>query len=132
VDFSYLAAHSPPPFSQEWSGGNGIHQHDKFVVTDFNLPTAKVFTGSSNLSPSGEMGNGDNLVMIEDQRVATSYAIEALRFFDHLQFRASRKSAGAPTELKLAKPRTAGGTGWFDRYYVAGSQLERDRLLFSR
>jgi phosphatidylserine/phosphatidylglycerophosphate/cardiolipin synthase-like enzyme len=133
VDFNYLAAHTPPPFQREWSGGAGIHQHDKFVVTDFNLPTAKVFSGSSNLSPSGEQGNGDNLVMIEDQRVATSYAIEALRIFDHLHFRSNMQSAGTPTELKLAKPPTLSGQpAWFARYYVRGSQVMNDRLLFSR
>jgi hypothetical protein len=75
VDFNYLAGITPMPFKAEWSGGSGIHEHHKFVVTDFSLPSAKVFTGSSNLSPSGEAGNGDNLVMIEDPRVATSYAI---------------------------------------------------------
>jgi len=100
VDFGYLAGITPMPFKAEWSGGSGVHEHHKFVVTDFSLPSAKVFTGSSNLSPSGEAGNGDNLVMIEDPRVATSYAIEALRVFDHLHFRtvmsdAFDKSAGA-------------------------------------
>jgi hypothetical protein len=54
VAFAYLAKHAPEPFKSEWSGGAGIHEHDKFVVVDFNLPTAKVFTGSSNLSVSGE------------------------------------------------------------------------------
>jgi hypothetical protein len=125
VDFNYLAGITPEPFKAEWSGGAGIHEHHKFVVTDFNLPTAKVFTGSSNLSPSGEAGNGDNLVMIEDPRVATSYAIEALRVFDHLHFRtvmsdafagaqkagggtshgraASTKSAKKTTKVKSAK-----------------------------
>ncbi len=110
VDFNYLAGITPVPFKAEWSGGQGIHEHHKFVVTDFSLPSAKVFTGSSNLSPSGEAGNGDNLVMIEDPRVATSYAIEALRVFDHLHFRtlmsdafASGKQAGAKT-AKAAKP----------------------------
>ncbi len=93
VDFNYLAGITPMPFKAEWSGGSGIHEHHKFVVTDFNLPTAKVFTGSSNLSPSGEAGNGDNLVMIEDSRVATSYAIEALRVFDHLHFRTGMSDA---------------------------------------
>lgn len=29
-------------------------KHDKFIVTDFNLPSAKVYTGSSNLSPTAE------------------------------------------------------------------------------
>jgi len=69
VDFAFLAKSAPEPFKSEWSGGKGIHEHHKFVVTDFNLPTAKVFTGSSNLSVSGEEKNGDNLVMIEDTRV---------------------------------------------------------------
>ncbi|AYG69258.1 MULTISPECIES: phospholipase D-like domain-containing protein [unclassified Rhizobium] len=131
VDFSYLASHAPEPFKTEWSGGSGIHQHDKFVVTDFNLPTAKVFTGSSNLSPSGETGNGDNLVMIEDQRVATSYALEALRIFDHLHFRSAMQGAGAPNSLTLARPPGPGQQAWFQRFYATGSQAAKDRLLFS-
>ena len=98
VDFNYLRKIVPMPFAAEWSGGKGIHEHHKFVVTDFNLPSAKVFTGSSNLSPGGEAGNGDNLVMIEDPRVATSYAIEALRIFDHLHFRTVMSDAFAPAK----------------------------------
>ena len=31
--------------------------------------------------------NGDNLVIIQEFRIAISYAIEALRVFDHLHFR---------------------------------------------
>jgi phosphatidylserine/phosphatidylglycerophosphate/cardiolipin synthase-like enzyme len=110
VDFNYLAKITPMPFKAEWSGGAGIHEHHKFVVTDFSLPSAKVFTGSSNLSPSGEAGNGDNLAMIEDPRIATSYAIEALRVFDHLHFRtimsdafAGGASRGKATAAKVAK-----------------------------
>ena len=95
VDFNYLVGITPMPFKAEWSGGEGIHEHHKFVVTDFSLRSAKVFTGSSNLSPSGEAGNGDNLVMVEDPRVATSYAIEALRVFDHLHFRTVMSDAFA-------------------------------------
>ena len=87
VDFAYLADKAPEPFKSEWSGGKGINIHHKFVVTDFNLETAKVFTGSSNLSHSGEIGNGDNLIQIEDRKIATAYAIEAVRVFDHLHFR---------------------------------------------
>jgi hypothetical protein len=141
VDFAYLANNAPEPFKSEWSGGAGIHQHDKFVVTDFNLPTARVFTGSSNLSPSGEQGNGDNLVMIADPKVATSYAIEALRVFDHLHFRSVMQAAhasggGGPQTTKaltLKKPTAISGEpAWFERYYQAGSQLETDRTLFAR
>ncbi|GLS20074.1 hypothetical protein GCM10007874_30910 [Labrys miyagiensis] len=132
VDFAYLAAHTPEPFKQEWAGGNGIREHNKFVVTDFNLPTAKVFTGSSNLSPSGEKNNGDNLVLIEDQRVATAFAINALQLFDHLHFRSAMQAASTPTELVLAKPTALSGEpAWFEHFYVANSQQARDRLLFS-
>jgi phosphatidylserine/phosphatidylglycerophosphate/cardiolipin synthase-like enzyme len=132
VDFAYLAAHAPQPFAKEWSGGKGIREHNKFVVTDFNLPTAKVFTGSSNLSPSGEKNNGDNLVLIEDQRVATAYAVNALQLFDHLHFRSAMQAASTPTELVLAKPTALSGKpAWFERFYVANSQQARDRLLFS-
>jgi phosphatidylserine/phosphatidylglycerophosphate/cardiolipin synthase-like enzyme len=110
--------------------------------------TAQVFTGSSNLSPSGEEGNGDNLVVIQDQKVATSYAIEALRIFDHLHFRVRMQNALAGKkgkvdsgktakqkldELTLQKPsKFSGKPAWFDQFYKNGSQAEADRLLFSK
>lgn len=99
VDFKYLAAPAPEPFKSEWSGGSGIHEHNKFVVVDFNLPTAKVFTGSCNMSVSGEEHNGDNLICVQDPRVATSYAIQGLLIFDHLEFRTKMMSAGEPKTL---------------------------------
>ena len=152
VDFAFLAATAPEPFKSEWAGGQGINIHHKFVVTDFSLPTATVFSGSSNLSPSGETGNGDHLIKIDDCRVATSYAIEAVRVFDHLHFRtlmkevfgdkkkkaakkaADKTPAKQPDKLVLQKPTAISGkkNSWFDRFYVGGSQLEADRKLFSK
>ena len=141
VDFEYLGAHAPTPFKEEWSGGAGINIHHKFVVTDFDLPSAKVFAGSSNLSISGEQGNGDHLVQISNPRVAAAYAIEALRMFDHLHFRTKMKEAGVPKAgaplpgagvITLAKPPAPGQPAWFDTFYIDGSQKERDRLTFSR
>lgn len=139
VDFGYLGADAPEPFHSEWSAGKGINVHHKFVVTDFNLPSAKVFTGSSNLASGGEQQNGDNLIMIEDSRVATSYAIEALRLFDHLHFRSRMKDALQGTKaqkkaeaLTLKKPTAISGQpAWFEQYYVPDSERERDRMLFS-
>ena len=139
VDFAYLAGNAPEPFKSEWSGGSGINLHHKFVVTDFNLPTAKVFTGSSNLAPAGESGNGDHLIMIEDRKLAVAYTIEALRVFDHLHFRSRMKAAGKkpgkaakkPGQLVLKKPTAISGKpAWWEEYYVAGSQRARDRELF--
>lgn len=141
VDFKYLGAHAPTPFKEEWSGEAGINIHHKFVVTDFDLPSAKLFAGSSNLSFSGEEGNGDHLIQISNARVATAYAIEALRMFDHLHFRTKMEEAGVPKSgaakagkgvIKLAKPPGPGETAWFERFYIADSQKLRDRLLFSR
>ena len=121
VDFAYLASKAPEPFKSEWSGGKGRNVHHKFLVTDFNLATAKVFTGSSNFSPSGEAKNGDHLIMIEDRKIATAYAIEATRVFDHLQFRnrmrdalakkgsKAKKSLYVPKELTLQKPKAISG-----------------------
>lgn len=146
VDFAYLADHAPQPFKREWQGGKGINIHHKFVVTDFNLPSAKVFTGSSNLSPTGEAQNGDHLLMIEDCKVATGYAIEAIRMFDHLHFRTrmrdatkskkGKKKKNATGEkqdpLTLRKPTAISGKpAWFEPYYVSETQKERDRKLFS-
>jgi hypothetical protein len=144
VDFAFLARSAPEPFKNEWSGGKGRNVHHKFVVTDFSLPTAKVFTGSSNFSPSGEEGNGDHLVMIEDRKVATAYAIEAVRIFDHLRFRNRMRDAfGAhaqrlrratqPKQITLQRPSAISGADeeWFDRFYRSDTQVFRDRVLFS-
>ena len=143
VDFAFLARKAPEPFKSEWFGGKGRNIHHKFLVTDFNLATAKVFTGSSNFSPSGEGGNGDHLIMIEDRKIATAYAIEAVRVFDHLHFRnrmrdalgkkgEKAKKSKAPPTITLQKPKAISGKDpWFTRFYKPGSQAERDRLLFS-
>jgi phosphatidylserine/phosphatidylglycerophosphate/cardiolipin synthase-like enzyme len=141
VDFAYLSANAPRPFKEEWRAGKGINIHHKFVVTDFNQPNAKVFTGSSNLSPSGEKKNGDHLIMIEDMKIAMGYAIEALRIFDHLHFRSkmsdaskARKRADTKKEkdiLTLKKPKAISGkAAWFETYYT-NAQDKIDRELFA-
>jgi len=133
VDFEFLAKNAPEPFKREWSGQKGINVHHKFLVTDFSLSTAKVFTGSCNFAPGGEAGNGDHLILIEDRKVAIGYAIEAIRVFDHLHFRAlMKKGKHNPKVLKLKKPKAISGeAAWFEPYYVEDSQKEKDRTLFS-
>ncbi len=137
VSFAYLAGNAPEPFSSEWSshsGGNSRSNvlHHKFVVTDFNTPQAKVFTGSSNMAAGGEKENGDHLILIEDSRTATAYAVEALRTFDHFHFRVSMSEADRRREvLKLAKPPSPGEKPWFSTVYEPGHVKQRDRLLFS-
>lgn len=133
LPFAYIGANAPEPFKREWSGGEGNMVHHKFVVTDFNGTRPKVFTGSSNLAAGGERENGDNLVMIEDRKVAIAYAIEALRLFDHFHFRVRLKEGETKAErMTLAKPpETAKHNTWFAAYYRLGHVKDRDRKLFA-
>ena len=123
----------PPPFRPEPSGGQGVRLHHKFVVIDFDQPTARVYTGSYNFSGAADTENGENLLLIRDPRVASSYAVEALRIFDHYHFRVARREADqGHRELILAKPpRVAGEQAWWEEYYTDRTKI-RDRELFAR
>ena len=104
--------------------------HHKFLVTDFNGERPTVYTGSSNMADGGEKANGDNLICIEDRKVAIAYAIEALRLFDHFHFRVNAQQANALQTLRLQKPPAPGDKPWFAQYYRVGHIRERDRKLF--
>lgn len=123
----------PPPFDQEATGGNGTRLHHKFVVIDFNKPTACVYTGSHNFSIAADTKNAENLFVIRDQRVATSYMVEAVSMFDHYAFRDSEAKATDDQPLELQKP-PAEGSGdkpWWDKYWT-NVQDKRDRELFGQ
>lgn len=133
LPFAYLAENAPEPFKAEWSGqttGQSNMVHHKFLVTDFNGDRPTVYTGSSNMAEGGEKSNGDNLICIEDRKVAIVYAIEALRLFDHFHFRVTAQESEALSLLRLAKPPAAGEKPWFAQYYRIGHVKERDRKLF--
>jgi phosphatidylserine/phosphatidylglycerophosphate/cardiolipin synthase-like enzyme len=126
-----LSGQVPPPFKVEPTGGSGVRMHHKFVVIDFDKPTARVYLGSYNFSPAADRSNGENLLLIRDRRVAVSYMVEALRLFDHYHFRAKQTAASATTELVLRRPpRTAGEKPWWDEHFTNGQKV-RDRKLFS-
>lgn len=129
---SALTTNVPPPFSKEPTGGGGIRMHHKFVVIDFDKPTARVYLGSYNFSSPADIKNGENLLLIRDRRVSVSYVVAALTLFDHYHFRVAQQEATkAKTELVLAKPpRSAGEEPWWAEYY-SDAQKSRDRELFS-
>lgn len=122
----------PPPFKQEATGGSGTRLHHKFVVIDFNKPTARVYTGSYNFSIAADTKNAENLFVIKDQRVATSYMVEAVAMFDHYAFRDSEKKASDDKPLELQEPPTdASIKPWWDKYW-SDPDHERDRELFGQ
>lgn len=130
-----LSKHLPEPFKSEPSGlshgGMGTRMHHKFIVIDFDQPTARVYLGSYNFSKPADVKNGENLVLIKDRRVATAYMIEALRIFDHYHFRVAQQQAKkAKRKLQLRKPpRKAGDEAWFEEDFRDARKV-RDRVVF--
>lgn len=122
----------PEPFKSEPIGGGGIRLHHKFVVIDFDKPTARVYLGSYNFSDPADRKNGENLVLIQDRRVATAYMIEALRLFDHYHFRLKQaENEGDDTKkLSLQKPPTENSEPWWKTAFTEGDIKSRDRELF--
>ncbi len=129
---SALAKNLPEPFKREPTGGTGTRMHHKFVVIDFDKPTARVYFGSYNFSSPADIRNGENLLLIRDRRIATSYMIEALRIFDHYHFRVAQQSARkARRKLQLSRPpRSPGDTPWWEEDYTDARKI-RDRELFA-
>ena len=127
-----LAGNVPPPFKAEPTGGSGTRLHHKFVVIDFDKPTARVYLGSFNFSSAADTSNGENLLLIRDRRIAVSYMIEALRIFDHYEFRGLQAGAlKASKPLQLAKPpRKAGEKAWWEDDYTNARKI-RDREVFA-
>lgn len=128
-----LGKNAPPPFKPEPSGGMGIRLHHKFLVIDFDKPTARVYMGSYNFSATADRKNGENLLLIQDRRIAVAYMIEALRIVDHYHFRvvqSEAKSAGKGLFLKKP-PRNMGEQPWWAEDYINQRKI-RDRKLFSQ
>jgi phosphatidylserine/phosphatidylglycerophosphate/cardiolipin synthase-like enzyme len=128
-----LAKGVPPPFKAEPTGGGGTRMHHKFVVIDFDKPTARVYMGSYNFSLAADTQNGENLLLIRDRRIAVSYVVEALRIFDHYHFRVAQQEAKtAKKKLQLSKPpRKAGEKPWWHADYTNERKI-LDRELFGQ
>ncbi len=139
VRSSSLTRKVPKPFSAEPTGlageaGNkrGTRMHHKFLVLDFNTDKARVYLGSYNFSEPADGENGENLVVVRDRRVATSYMIEALRIFDHYRFRVvneEAKKSRDKLELQLAPSKPSEKPWWLEDWEVPVKAA--DRLLFA-
>lgn len=134
----------PPPFSQVPNVGLGHQIHHKFVVCGFNGDDPVVYCGSSNLAEGGEVANGDNLLAIHDEDVATVFALEALALVDHFDFLDSVASAPKSTKTRNSQPtasksQAAVNAGWFlsttdrwtQKYYSDDDLKSVDRQLFA-
>jgi hypothetical protein len=127
-----LRKNIPEPFKSEPVGGGGTRMHHKFIVIDFDKPTARVYMGSYNFSNAADTSNGENLLVIRDRRIAVSYVVEAVRLFDHYHFRVVQAQAKkARKTLELAKPpRKTGEKPWWTEDYTNQRKI-LDRELFA-
>ena len=134
----------PPPFSQVPGVGIGHQVHHKFVVCGFNGNAPVVYCGSSNLALGGEEANGDNLLAVHDEDVATVFALEALALVDHFDFLDSVQTGPTTKKTKNSQPdpsqpQAAIDAGWFlsttdwwtGKYYDANDLKNADRQLFA-
>ncbi len=122
----------PEPFKSEPTGGFGTRMHHKFVVIDFDKPTARVYTGSYNFSNAADRKNGENLLLLKDRRIAVSYMVQALTIFDHYHFRILQAKA-ATKQHKLAlklPPSISGAAPWWLASYEDPLRIH-DRQLFA-
>ncbi|MET0308687.1 MAG: phospholipase D-like domain-containing protein [Sphingomonas sp.] len=132
VFFSRLEKNLPAPFKPEPNTGMGTNMHHKFVVLDFDTDKARVWMGSYNFSITADGSNGENLMLIRDRKVATSYMVEAVRIFDSYSFRVAQTDAKkARKTLELRKPPALSGKDpWWKEDYTDPVKI-RDRLLFA-
>ena len=134
---TYVAAldkNVPEPFRAEPSGltgtGGGTRMHHKFLVLDFDTDAARVYLGSYNMSKAADGQNGENLLLVRDRRVATSYMIEAMRIIDHYQFRVARQAVKKGDTLKLKRPPASGKAAWWAEDFSDPRKI-KDRELFA-
>lgn len=142
VRASALTGNVPAPFSTEasgLSGSGGSHRgtrmHHKFIVIDFDTSAARVYLGSYNFSEAADFDNGENLVVVKDRTVATSYMIEALRIYDHYRFRTiqedTKKTGKNKKVIELrVPPRKSSEKPWWQRHWDDPT-AKRERELFA-
>lgn len=118
----------PPPFDKEKSISLGHQIHHKFIVCGFNTDNAVVWCGSSNLAQGGEDNNGDNLIEINDQDIATIFAIEAFSLVDHFLFRnkfTTKKMKTGSKPIYLFD-----NDDWTKKYFDPKDMYYQERVLF--
>jgi PLD-like domain len=118
----------PPPFNTEKSITIGHQVHHKFIICGFNTPDAVLWCGSSNLAEGGEDQNGDNLIEIHDQDIATAFAIEAFGLIDHFLFRDSFAVKNKPAKTKVLN--LYDNDSWTKKYYNKKDLYYKERKLF--
>jgi phosphatidylserine/phosphatidylglycerophosphate/cardiolipin synthase-like enzyme len=113
---------------EQWGEQTHAYIHTKFLLIDPLGDQPTLVTGSANFSHASCAYNDEDMLVIPGHPGATDiYLTEFLRMFEHYAFRQLvREHHSGVRSLDLDPD-----DRWTDRYFVAGSERERDRLLFS-
>ncbi len=90
------------------------------MVIDLDKPSARVYIGPYNFSVEADTSNRENLLLVNDRRIAVSYVVAALRIFDHDHFRVAQldeKRHARSFNCKCLRKRE-GEHAWSDEYYT--------------
>lgn len=78
--------------------------HSKFVVIDAEGDKPIIYTGSANMSENSEHNIDENLIELQDPRVAAVYLAEFMRLYEHYRARAiAINDAGKPADKRPSR-----------------------------
>ena len=124
-----LTKNVPEPFKSEPTGGGGTRMHHKFIVIDFDKPTARVYMGSFNFSAAADTSNGENLLLIKDRRIAVVLRRRGdadLRPLPIPRGTSGSEEAGRSSNSQPAPRRTGEKPWWHEDYTNARKILDRE------
>ena len=123
----------PEPFNAEPTGGGGTRMHHKFVVIDFDKPTARVYLAPTTSPSPADTKNGENLLahprppgcgVLHDRGAAH---LRPLSFPGGPAGRQEGQEEAAAAPSLRAEP---GETPWWAEDYTDARKI-RDRQLFA-
>jgi phosphatidylserine/phosphatidylglycerophosphate/cardiolipin synthase-like enzyme len=102
--------------------------HSKFLLIDPLGDRPTLVTGSANFSRASCINNDEDMLVIKNHSPAADvYLTEFFRMFEHYSFREYLELHPNQRRSLPLDPTNQ----WTDIYFTAGSERERDRLLFA-
>ena len=111
----------------------GARQHDKTIVIDGGLPTAKVCTGSFNWSSSATGSNDETLLVLEGERLTALYVEQFERLYAEGDLAGNRYvgdgTALAPGDIVFNEIQWDGYNGTIDPTDAGGDDVYNDEFI---
>ncbi len=111
----------------------GARQHDKTIVIDGGLPTAKVVTGSFNWSSSATGSNDETLLVLKGERLTAQYVEQFERLYSEGDLAGNRFAGDgtglAPGAIIFNEIQWDGYNGTIDPTDAGGDEVYNDEFI---